>query len=87
MTASIIKACKFVGRPDLNDALFYLDLLTEDDLKTLRDDDEHEGAGHVAMVSTESAYFLTDILSTAMSEFTCCHGYRVVPRLSFPVGI
>ena len=50
MTPSIIKACKFVGRPELNEALLYLDLLTEDDLKALREDD-YDGVGPVAMVS------------------------------------
>ncbi len=51
MLPSILKACKFVGRPELNEALVYLDLLTESDLRSLRADEDDEGACHVAMVS------------------------------------
>lgn len=42
----LIKACKFIQRPEVSDTLVYFNLLDMEDLKKLRDDeDEGEGAG------------------------------------------
>lgn len=51
MLPTLLKACKFVQRTDLNQALLYLDLLTESDVRALREDDDDEGAGPQRMVS------------------------------------
>lgn len=36
----LVKACKFIQRPEVVDALMYFDLLGAEDLKKLQDDDE-----------------------------------------------
>ena len=42
----LLKACKFVQRSEINDALVYFNLLDTEDLKKLRDDeDDEEGVG------------------------------------------
>ena len=46
LTPVLLKACRFIQRPEVNDALVYFNLLDTEDLKKLRDDeDDEEGVG------------------------------------------
>ena len=52
LTPVLLKACKFVQRSEVVDALVYFDLLNKDDLKKLQDDDE-EGVGLEGVASPQ----------------------------------
>ena len=48
----LVKACKFIQRPEVVDALIYFDLLGAEDMKKLQDDDE-EGEEVRGVVSSQ----------------------------------
>ena len=45
---AILKGCKFVQKPEVNDTLAYLDILDEADLTQLREDDQEDVSLHPA---------------------------------------
>ena len=42
MLPNLLKVCKFVQRSEFNQALVYFDLLSETDIRSLRDDDDDD---------------------------------------------
>ena len=46
----LLKGCKFIQKPEINDILVYFDLLSDSDLEQLRDDDLDEGVTKTVMV-------------------------------------
>lgn len=47
---ALLKACKFVGRPEVNNTLVYLDILDVNDLAELREEGQEEGPVMATMV-------------------------------------
>ncbi len=63
---AILKGCKFVQKPEVNDALTYFDILNEEDLAQLREDDQEDMAPNaLKQVSTLKAFHAHTYISLA----------------------
>ena len=62
---AILKGCRFVQKPEVNDALTYFDILNEEDLAELREDDLDE-------IPLPAAPVLVMVIRTCNSLTTTC---------------
>lgn len=70
---ALLKACKFVQRSEVNDALLYFNILEEDDLKQIREHDDYDDDQSIGAVGGKNhERVLKDkMVGLAGAKFNC----------------